>query len=486
MLYIAIGILGATVMPHNLYLHSSIVQTRRIGERRRREAGGDPLRHPRLDHGAGARLLHQRGDPDPRRRPRSTAPGTRIVADISDAYKLLTPLLGTSLASDALRGGAARVGAELHHHRHARRPDRDGGFLDFRLPPWLRRLITRLIAIIPAVIVTAIYGERGIGVAADPEPGDPLAAAVLRRGPAGAVHLVEAEDGPVRESSRYGGSGLARDGRHCRVQRLVAVGDGAAVGRLTAAGVLVLLLTGVIGLRAQQPDLGPIESDRPDLTDGTRAVRPRIVQVEGGYSYRRLAGEFAGHVQSLPELLVRVGILPGAELRIGESYLEQASGSGGAAVRGLDDLYLGTKITLAGQRALRPGVGIELQATLPTGSDGVSAGRMLPGAAALAGWDGPGGWSAGVEFLASGNADHHAEVTTSGSVQYRVSRRATAFVEVVATRTSGEDPPPPESSLSSGVLITVSSHLQVDFHAGAGLARSADRYVVGAGFAVRQ
>ena len=68
MLYIAIGILGATVMPHNLYLHSSIVQTRRFDRERARQARGDPLRHHRQQHRAQPRLVHQRLDPDPRRR----------------------------------------------------------------------------------------------------------------------------------------------------------------------------------------------------------------------------------------------------------------------------------------------------------------------------------------------------------------------------------------------------------------------------------
>ena len=99
MLYIAIGILGATVMPHNLYLHSSIVQTRQVRRTSDVEARGDAVRHPRLDGRAAASRFfinaailivaaatfhtsgHQRGGRD------------------QDAYKLLTPLLGTAVAS---------------------------------------------------------------------------------------------------------------------------------------------------------------------------------------------------------------------------------------------------------------------------------------------------------------------------------------------------------------------------------------------------
>ena len=77
MLYIAIGILGATVMPHNLYLHSSIVQTRKVGAGSGGEARGDQVRHHRLDAGAALRLLHQRRDPDPGRGDVPSAAATR-------------------------------------------------------------------------------------------------------------------------------------------------------------------------------------------------------------------------------------------------------------------------------------------------------------------------------------------------------------------------------------------------------------------------
>ena len=73
------------------------------------------------------------------------------------------------------------------------------GFINIRLRPWLRRLITRLIAIVPAVIVVALYGERGTGPAADPQPGRPQPAAVVRRHPARDLHERPAQDGPVRE-----------------------------------------------------------------------------------------------------------------------------------------------------------------------------------------------------------------------------------------------------------------------------------------------
>src|SRR5437764_3042388 len=161
MLYIAIGILGATVMPHNLYLHSSIVQTRDFGSstRDRREAVRYAIFDSTLALGfalfinaailvLGAAAFHTRG--------------LHNVAEIPDAYKLLSPVLGASLASTLfacalLPSGqnstlTGTLGGQLVMQ----------GFLDIRLKPWLRRLITRAIAIIPAALVIGFAGENKV------------------------------------------------------------------------------------------------------------------------------------------------------------------------------------------------------------------------------------------------------------------------------------------------------------------------------------
>ena len=162
MLYIAIGILGATVMPHNLYLHSSIVQTRKVlpDDASRREA----IRFATLDSTVAllfaffinaaililaAATFHQTGHQE--------------VADIGDAYRLLTPVLGTTFASTLFAVALLASGQNSTITGTLAGQIVMEGFLNIRLPPWLRRLITRLIAIIPAVIVTALYGERGAG-----------------------------------------------------------------------------------------------------------------------------------------------------------------------------------------------------------------------------------------------------------------------------------------------------------------------------------
>ncbi|HXT25416.1 MAG TPA: Nramp family divalent metal transporter [Candidatus Eisenbacteria bacterium] len=158
MLYIAIGILGATVMPHNLYLHSSIVQTRAFSTDTsgKREA----LRFAVFDSTLaltfalfvnaaililGAAAFHTRGLHD--------------VAEISDAYKLLTPVLGASLASTLFACALLASGQNSTLTGTLAGQIVMEGFLNLRLKPWLRRLITRALAIIPAVIVIGLYGE---------------------------------------------------------------------------------------------------------------------------------------------------------------------------------------------------------------------------------------------------------------------------------------------------------------------------------------
>ena len=159
-LYIGIGILGATVMPHNLYLHSSIVQTRRYEETAsgRREA----VRFAFIDSTialtfalfinaailiVAAATFHTTGHAD--------------VAEIQDAHKLLTPLLGVGGASAVFAIALLASGQNSTLTGTLAGQIVMEGFLDLRLRPWVRRLITRAIAIVPAVIVSIIAGESG-------------------------------------------------------------------------------------------------------------------------------------------------------------------------------------------------------------------------------------------------------------------------------------------------------------------------------------
>ena len=162
MLYIAIGILGATVMPHNLYLHSSIVQTRKYVDTfaSKREA----IRFASIDSTAAlmfalfinaailvmsAAAFHGSGHEN--------------VADIGDAYQLLSPLLGTGAASILFAMALLCSGQNATLTGTLAGQIVMEGFINLRVRPWLRRLVTRLLAIIPAIIVVALYGERGTG-----------------------------------------------------------------------------------------------------------------------------------------------------------------------------------------------------------------------------------------------------------------------------------------------------------------------------------
>jgi len=162
MLYIAIGILGATVMPHNLYLHSSIVQTRKYLDNV--ESKAEAIRFATIDSSVAlmsalfinaailvmsAAVFH--------------GSGHEQVADIGDAYQLLTPLLGTKAASILFAVALLCSGQNATLTGTLAGQIVMEGFVNIRLRPWLRRLITRLIAIIPAVVVVLLYGERGTG-----------------------------------------------------------------------------------------------------------------------------------------------------------------------------------------------------------------------------------------------------------------------------------------------------------------------------------
>ncbi|SHM57170.1 Nramp family divalent metal transporter [Bradyrhizobium lablabi] len=160
MLYIAIGIIGATVMPHNLYLHSSIVQTRAY--ERSEEGRRDAIKWATTDSTialmlalfinaailiVAAATFHSSGHSD--------------VAEIGQAFELLSPLLGLGIASTLF--AVALLASGLNSTVTATLAGQIvmEGFLHLRLPNWARRLVTRGIAIVPVVIITGLYGERG-------------------------------------------------------------------------------------------------------------------------------------------------------------------------------------------------------------------------------------------------------------------------------------------------------------------------------------
>lgn len=158
MLYIAVGILGATVMPHNLYLHSSIVQTRAWEETS--EKKWEAIKFGTIDSTVAlsialfinsaililsAATFH--------------FSGYQEVAEIQDAYKLLSPVLGVGSASAIFAFALLASGQNSTLTATLAGQIVMEGFLNFRMRPWLRRLLTRMIAIVPALVVIILFGE---------------------------------------------------------------------------------------------------------------------------------------------------------------------------------------------------------------------------------------------------------------------------------------------------------------------------------------
>lgn len=161
-LYVGIGILGATVMPHNLYLHSAIVNTR--GYNRTPEGKREAIKFTTIDSSIAltfaffinaaililaAAAFHYAGRTD--------------VAEIQDAYKLLSPMLGAGGASILFAVALLASGQNSTLTGTLTGQIVMEGFVDIRLKPWVRRLVTRLLAIVPTVIVIMISGEKGTG-----------------------------------------------------------------------------------------------------------------------------------------------------------------------------------------------------------------------------------------------------------------------------------------------------------------------------------
>ena len=161
MLYVSLGILGATVMPHNLYLHSSIVQTRKIGETvaEIRDAIRNSYADTTIALGfaflvnaailiVAAAVFYESGHTD--------------VSKIKDAYRLLTPLVGVSIATPLFAIALLASGQNSTLTGTMAGQIILEGFLHVKIAPWLRRLISRSLAIVPAVIVVSIMGENGL------------------------------------------------------------------------------------------------------------------------------------------------------------------------------------------------------------------------------------------------------------------------------------------------------------------------------------
>ena len=239
MLYIALGILGATVMPHNLYLHSGVVQTRRFGDsvQDRREAitlatvdSTIALMFALLINASililAAATFNKAGKTD--------------VAELDQAYSFLAPLLGSAIAPTLF--GIALLCCGLNSTVTATLSGQIvmEGFLDIRLPGWARRLITRSIAIVPAAIVTIWYGAKGSAellilsqVVLEP-------ATAVRHRAAGDVHRRPQQDGNPGGAALGDRAGGADGRADHRAEHQAALRSRGSGGLNTVAVILLL------------------------------------------------------------------------------------------------------------------------------------------------------------------------------------------------------------------------------------------------------
>lgn len=240
----------------------------------------------------------------------------------------------------------------------------------------------------------------------------------------------------------------------------------------------------------------PLVTDRPDFTEASSTVGAGRIQLESGYTFvRDEDGGTETRSHSYPEALLRAGVFADwLELRIGQNFgnARSASIDGSVNASGPEDLYVGSKLSLADQTGVSPEVALILQATLPTGHGDASAGRVLPGINLLYGWDVVDGLlTLGGSSQANGAVDDgdegYAEFAQSLTVGYTLSERVGAYTEWFAFSPSGASAPGvgPEHYANGGLTLRVTDDLQLDVRAGVGLNGRADDLFAGSGFAIR-
>jgi hypothetical protein len=242
--------------------------------------------------------------------------------------------------------------------------------------------------------------------------------------------------------------------------------------------------------------LPEVATDRPDFTESASVVPHGHVQVETGYTFTRDEdGQRVRTEHGYPEALLRIGVGDRVELRLGQSFLTTRTapdiGNPPSHRTAAEDLYLGAKLGLVEERGARPAMVLIPQATVPTGSASLSAGRVLPGLNLIYAWD----LVPDVLSLTASTQGNLAldpedrsylELTQSASVGFTVSERVGAYTEwfasFAARRRAGV---PAAHSVDGGFTVKVGPNVQWDIRVGAGLTREADGFFAGSGISVR-
>jgi len=237
-------------------------------------------------------------------------------------------------------------------------------------------------------------------------------------------------------------------------------------------------------------------TDRPDFTESASVVPRGRVQLETGYTFTRDEdGEGVRTEHGYPEALLRIGVADRVELRLGQSLVttDTTPGIGEPPPdrTAADDLYLGAKVGLVEERGARPAMVLIAQATVPTGSASLSAGRLLPGLNLIYAWDlvpDVVSLTASTQGnLAVDPADRlYLDLTQSASVGFAVSERVGAYTEWFASFPAGKRAGVPAAhSIDGGFTVKVRPNVQWDIRVGAGLTAGADGLFAGSGIAAR-
>jgi len=302
----------------------------------------------------------------------------------------------------------------------------------------------------------------------------------------------------VRQVSRAGGSGAPV----ATLRRVASHGNGkrnlqkmsTLVYIWFRRGRALLVLAGLWPLAAPNTaDAQPLVADRPDFTEATSTVGLGGFQLELGYTLGSdTDGRSTTRVHSYGEPLLRVGVLvERLELRVGTSVTTEVVdvSATGVVTSGLEDLYVGAKIALSGQRGVLPATAILPQMTLATGTGGFSAGRTLPGFNFLYSWDLNESLSlAGSTQVnaAVGDMDEdYAEWAQSLSWGIATGQRSGVYAEWYAFVPAGLDAGETRHYVNGGLTWLANDDLQWDFRFGMGLNAAAEDMYVGAGVVMR-
>jgi hypothetical protein len=260
--------------------------------------------------------------------------------------------------------------------------------------------------------------------------------------------------------------------------------DASAVLRVSALTLLSCFLCGV-----GEPER--LAADRPGEAETTSIVPPGTLQLEGGFKFERETGgdEANTDTLTLPELLLRVGILPVAELRLSADGFVYEDRAGASNRSSGSDLELGAKLRCFGQDGLRPTTALLAALSFPTGGRGVTSDGFDPRGTLLLNWELNKhlGLDANLAFAGptqgANDSSRVFEISPAVSLGAEITRRSNAFIEYFSTLKPSKDED--EHSIDAGVTHFLSDDLQLDLSAGVGLNRAAPDFFIGVGVAWR-